>query len=226
MADNTFGKENCVRAINIMTNALNDATKDVANYIKNFAIDTSRVWNDPNAVDFMKEIRVSYEKAIKEMNKNNKKFAEAASAITTMYLRISDVNFGGRFSANPPFDITATIDVSAVKSSFPDDGLVGSRMKEGETLTGHMKRAESKLSALADQVEASIKNANAFSNPSVKAAFGRTASKVAKILRDHAQDITKISEKYIADTAQNYEMASEKSTNMLIQMISSTGEGK
>ena len=225
MADNTFGKENCVRAIRDMTNALNDATKEVANYVKNFAIDTSRVWNDPNAVDFMKEIKVSYEKAIKEMNKNNKKFAEAASKITTIYLRTSDDDYHGRFSADPPFDVSATIDVSAVKASFPD-GLVGSRMKEGETLTDHMKRAESKLSALADQVEASVKNANAFSNPSVKAAFGRTASKVAKILRDHAQDITKISKKYIDDTAQNYTMVSEASADMLIQMISSTDGGK
>lgn len=214
---NTFSDKQANVAIRDITQALDRCADQVQEKIQSFAKSTAQVWEDPNAVKFMKEVRTSYEKAIEEMSDNNKKFAKAMRGVVQMYNKIAG---GGSLDITTPKTITKTIDVTAVKDKF-DDGYVGTTMKSAEQMIKYMDDAEADIKKLGDQLKAQVNAANPFTNASVKTAVGRCANKVSEILAKHAKEVRNASDEYINEVARTYMKASEDAASELGAMADS-----
>lgn len=214
---NTFSDKQANVAIREITQALDRCAGQVQDKIQSFAESTAQVWEDPNAVKFMKEVRTSFEKAIEEMSDNNKKFAKAMVGVVQMYNKIAG---GGSCDIDMPKTITRSINVTAVKDKFAD-GYVGTTMTSAEQMIKYMDDAEADIKKLGDELKAQVIAANPFTNGSVKVAVGRCAKKVSEILERHAKDVRNASNEYINEVARTYMKASESAASELGAMADS-----
>ena len=173
---------------------------------KEFIDKVSQVWEDKNAVDYMKIHKQNFEEFVKELGQNNRTFANTVKDIAQAYAKVAGMALS---IAVAPISLVALFDVSKVKEHFnntenADDFGFLNPESGAEQVMDAFEGLKSGLQTIAADTISQIKSINAFGNKMVQLNLAQSAGKIVEILEKHVQTANTQIKDYVGKTANAY----------------------
>ncbi len=166
----------------------------------------STIWEDKNAVEYMKLHKKNFEGFVEELSGNNKIFAERVKDIADAYIKA-----GGMAVAvtTAPIALTANFVIDAVKEFFSngenadDFGFKDPHSGANQVMDAFAELKQG-LEKTANDAISQIKSINAFGNVNVQLNLAQSSGAIVNILNQHIDAAEKQIRDLVDQTAQGY----------------------
>ena len=165
----------------------------------------SELWEDKNAVEYMKAHKAIFEDMIEQLNINNKVFRDTLAGIADAYAQAGGMNVRMTEQA---LKLAARIGIEAVKEFFADGN--GDDFGFKDPITGPDKVMEAftslktSVDAIMSQTVDEIRGINAFGNAEVRNNLAVSAGEIIKLFRDRIAQDEKVVRQHLEETASKY----------------------
>lgn len=165
----------------------------------------SELWEDKNAVEYMKAHKKIFEDMIDQLSHNNGIFRDTLAGIADAYAAAGGMAVKMTETA---VKLTPNILVEAVKEFFGDGN--GDDFGFKDPVTGPEKVMEafstlkSAINNIMSQTITEIKGINAFGNTEVRNNLAQSAGEIVKLFKDRIEQDEKIVKQHLDETASKY----------------------
>lgn len=171
-----------------------------------FVKKVSIIWEDKNAVNYMKAHKNNFDALVKELSDNNKVFAERVREIANSYIKAGGMSVS--VSANS-IVLSANFSIEAVKEFFingdnSDDFGFKNPSSGAFQVVDAFDELKISLEKNVSDVINQIKGINAFGNTNVQLNLAESAGTIVEILNSHITFAEKQIKEYVEQTAQKY----------------------
>ena len=166
----------------------------------------STIWEDKNAVDYMKLHKKNFDAFVKELGDNNKVFAERVRDVANAYIKAGGMSVSIAATA---IGLTANFAIESVKEFFTngensDDFGFKNPDSGAEQVMDAFKELKTALEKSASDAVNQIKGINAFGNINVQLNLAQSAGTIVGILKDHVNVAEKQIKQSVEETAKGY----------------------
>ena len=166
----------------------------------------STIWEDKNAVEYMKEHKKSFEDIISQFGNNNKIFAETVKDIATAYIKAGAMSVAVSVM---PITLTANILIDKVKEFLAngqntDDFGFKNPQAGAEQVMDAFVTLKTELEKEVNNAVNKIKGINAFGNVQIQNNLAQSAGDMVKILKERIAYEEKAIREAVDKTAQGY----------------------
>lgn len=179
-----------------------------------FVNKVSQIWEDKNAVEYMKIHKENFENFIEELGNNNKTFVQTVQDIGNAFLSAGNM---GLTIAAAPLVIVPRIDVAKVKEYFEngensdDFGFINITTGPEEVIEA-FNDLKTQLEKLINDAVQQIGKINAFGNHQIVNNLALSAGKMVEILNGHVNTASTQVNEYVSSTALKYKNLGENAT--------------
>lgn len=171
-----------------------------------FVKKVSTVWEDKNAVDYMKLHKKNFDEFVKELGGNNRIFADRVKTIADAYIKAGGMAVA---VAASPIALTANFIIDAVKEFFAngenaDDFGFKNPTAGADQVMDAFGELKTGLQQVAQDAINKIKSINAFGNTSVQLNLAQSAGAIVGILNEHIAKAEQQIKQHVGETAAGY----------------------
>ena len=186
----------------IMTYCVNKMEEKNEIFVKK----VSTIWEDKNAVEYMKTHKNNFDSFVKELSDNNKVFAEKVQEIANAYIEAGGMSVSVTAA---PVTLTANFIINAVKEFFTngensDEFGFKNPTSGADQVMDAFAELKTSLEKVASDVVNQIKGINAFGNLNVQLNLAQSAGTVVDILNNHIYTAEQEIREYVGQTFQKY----------------------
>ena len=206
MAKETLSATEANRIIEEANNIMAGVVDRMEDKSDAFVKKVSTIWEDKNAVDYMKEHKQNFESFVTELSGNNKIFAERVREIAEVYIKKG--NMSDKVTATAA-NLSGNFNVDAVKEHFAngdkaDEFGFQNPSSGASQVMDAFTELKTALSKDAQTAISQVKSINAFGNTQVSLNLAESAGKIVEILNEHVTKAESQIRDYVDQTAQAY----------------------
>ena len=206
MANETLSAKEANKIIEEANKIMSLCQKRMEEKNNQFVDKLSKIWEDKNAVEYIKMHKKNFEGFIDELSGNNRIFAERVKDIADAYIKA-----GGMAVAitAAPIALTANFVVDAVKEFFSngenadDFGFKDPSAGASQVMDAFSELKQGLEKAASDAIS-QIKSINAFGNVNVQLNLAQSSGAIVNILNQHVDAAEKQIRDLVDQTAQGY----------------------
>lgn len=222
-ANETLSKRQAEEILRKINNANQNCANAIAKEVKNFSVEVSFIWEDKNAVEYMKKLKSTIEKIIESLSSNNTKLCDAVTSIANFYFSIGGMDT--RISLKPQ-KIRADIDVSAVneyfKNGYNRDEFGFKNIESGPIeVMNAFENLKNELEKTMSQTVSEMQRINAFGNYEVKNNIVKSAGKIIEIVKEQIYYLKTETKEDVQEVADYYRKIGESATQSATMRIKS-----
>ena len=185
---------------NILAGAINKMQTKNDDFVKQISL----VWEDQNAVDYMKVHQANLLEMVRELEKNNKIYADAIKNIALAYAKTGAMV--GATVGVEAAKLPATFGISQVQNHFETGDEFGFKNPESgaDQVMDAFSTLVREVGQIAGDAVSQIKGINAFGNTDVQLNLAQSAGTMIGILKDHLDRANTQIRQYVDATARAY----------------------